>query len=385
MAVPQFPLEIWAEEDYHLPNADNPNKIRPIDDLWAKGYDKGQRPDVEAWNYLWYMQTSWLQYMYSEQIPGLDDRFLQKSLNLSDIPNKAAALTNLGVYSKTESEARYVNVTGDTMTGALGTPRINFPASNTDTAWIETVSPSDDKTFFDFGISDNFGDKNNQASSVDVMRWRFTPSDGQPTFSMLELHAETASSAFMELSGKLWVRDFYSNTDAVVNGKMSSTTAGVNGLLEAGRITSYGRLIVSYGGMNSEVTNNGDVFGPVWNVSGNTSLKNYIDTRSTTSADLGQERGWFKDEKTGYITQWCVGSWRGYDDERFETVSFPIPFPNECLSVNCGTQLQAETNKADGFGEVAAWDKNGARICVQWSGQGDWNTGIRAIIWAVGR
>lgn len=386
MAVPQFPIEIWAEEDYHLPNADNPNKIRPIDDLWAKGYDKGQRPNVEAWNYLWYMQTTWLQYMYSEQIPGLDDRFLQKSLNLSDVPNKAAALTNLGVYSKSESEARYVNITGDTMTGALGTPRINFPASSSDTAWIETVSPSADKTFFDFGISDNFGDKTSPTTNVDVMRWRFTPTGGLPTFSMVELHADTANSAYMEVSGRVWARSLVSNSTISATGLISGGSANISGSLVAGYLQSQSTLDIISGGTQATYTSNGDVFGPAWDVGGNLSLKNYINTRQTTSADLSQERGWYKDEKTGYIHQWAVGQWKGYADESFDTITWPIPFPTACLSVNVGTQLQAESNKADGFGQVAAWNANNCRACVQWAGDdGKWEVGIRTIVWAVGR
>lgn len=386
MAVPQYPLEIWAKEDYHLPNADNPNKIRPIDDLWRKGYDKGQRPNAEGWNYMWYMQTTWLDHIYSEQIPGLNDKFLQKSLNLSDVPDKAAALANLGAYNKAESDQRFVNVEGDTMTGPLTVPRINFPASATDKAWIETISPKDDKTFFDFSIADNYGDKNGANNNVDVMRWRFTPTGGLPTFSMLELHADTSNSAYMELAGKFWARDIYSNTNLTCNGTVSGQTGTFSGNVVGNYLQSRSTIDIVGVGTQATYTSNGDVFGPAWNVSGNLSLKNYIDTRATTSAGLGQGSGWFKDDKTGYIHQWAVGRWRLYGDEGFESVNFPIPFPNECLSVNCGTQLQAEDGYTDIWGQAVSWNRTSTRVVGQWTGgENAWNTAVRVIVWAVGR
>lgn len=386
MAVPDYPLEVWAWDAYHLPNADRPNKIRPIDDLWQKGYDMGQRPDVEAWNYMWYMQTSWLKYLSDERIPELDTRFLRKDLNLSDLANKAVARTNLDVYSKGESEARYVNVTGDEMTGPLKAPRINFPSATlNDLAWIETVVPAQDRTYLDFGIGDNFGDKS--SGEVDVIRWRFSSLSGIPAYSLMELHAQAENRAFLEVYGSANIRD-----DLRVGQNMS-----VYGQLDvAGNINTPGAVTAAYAridgnldlrnpGNHAQVATHhvdGNISGSIWGGY----LKDYIDTKTVTEAALGQERGWYRDHKTGFIIQWAVGQWKGWNDETFDTITFPIPFPNECLTVNVGLQLQAESNRADGFGQVAGWNATMCRACVQWpSGSSSWETGMRTIVWAIGR
>lgn len=391
MARPDIQLEVWASQDVELPVAHTPNKRRPINDLWEKGYDKGQRPSVQAWNYLWNMQTDWLRYIVNEQVPALDDKYLKKDLNFSDVPNKVEARKNLGVYSKDEANAAFVDITGDTMTGPLTTPRVAFKAGNTDFAYIEASSPSEDKTFFDFSFGDNYGDKG--ATGVDVMRFRFTPagsggpSTGQP-FSLVEIHADTPSSAWMEVAGTVWARKIISNGDILAgNGAVASATAWTSGQADFAQLNARSNMTVQHSGRTAYYQENGDVSGSIWgNGTSNGSLKQYIDNRATTSAGLGQERGWFKDEKTGYIHQWAVGQWKGWNDETFDTITFPIPFPSECLSVNVGLQLEAETNRADGFGQVAGWNNTSCRACVQWpSGGASWEVGMRTIIWAVGR
>lgn len=119
MARPVIDIEVWAEDTYDLPNAQTTNKIRPIDDLWSKGYDMGQKPDVQAWNYVWNMQTQWMKYFAEEQIPGLENIYLKRTNNLSDLQDKAASRTNLVVYSKTETDSRYLQLIGGTLTGGL--------------------------------------------------------------------------------------------------------------------------------------------------------------------------------------------------------------------------------------------------------------------------
>lgn len=251
MAIPVNAIEVWAKDDYTLPNAHTINKIRPINDLWAKGYDKGQRPDVQAWNYVWNNTTAWLKYITEEQVPGLDSRFLKKDLNLSDIPNKATAMTNLGVYSKTESDGRFVNVTGDVMTGALTTPQLNFVASSTDVAYITTTNPAADVTYFDFVVGDNPGTVG--TAPADSMRFRFAPSSFA-TFTMLELNAITTSTALAKLTGNF-----------VATGSVTASSLSVTGLaavsslsVSSNTATVGGRNIVR--SVNGQVANaNGDV------------------------------------------------------------------------------------------------------------------------------
>ncbi len=49
-----------------------------------------------------------------------DKGYLQKANNLLDLESKTDARFNLGVYSRVESDNRFVDATGDRMTGALG-------------------------------------------------------------------------------------------------------------------------------------------------------------------------------------------------------------------------------------------------------------------------
>ncbi len=43
MAAPTVPIEIWAYGNI-VPNTHELNKQRPIDDLWNKGWDLGEKP-----------------------------------------------------------------------------------------------------------------------------------------------------------------------------------------------------------------------------------------------------------------------------------------------------------------------------------------------------
>ena len=141
MAKPDIDIEVWASESYTLPNAQTINKIRPITDLWRKGYDLGEKPDCQAWNYVWNMLCVWMQYVAEEQIPGLDDVFLKKTGNLSELSDKVTSRTNLGVYSKAETDDRYLQLTGGTVNGGLkitGNGNVSLGNQGLALRWNET-------------------------------------------------------------------------------------------------------------------------------------------------------------------------------------------------------------------------------------------------------
>lgn len=249
MAAPTVPIEIWAYGNIVLPNTHELNKSRPIDDLWNKGWDLGEKPSCEEFNYVLNMVTAWAKYITGEQIPGLDSRFLRISQNLADLANKATARTNLDVWSKTESDTRYVNVSGDTMTGTLSLPRLDFQASSTDFAYITTTNPASDQTYFDFVVGDNPG--NAGASGVDSMRFRFSPSGGS-IFNMMELNAISATAALCRVTGNIIASGSiqgstmnattgtFTNVNVsgtVTTGTMNSTTARATNLTVTGTAT----------------------------------------------------------------------------------------------------------------------------------------------------
>lgn len=122
MAQPDIDIEVWAEEEYFLPNAQTINKIRPINDLWRKGYDMGEKPDVQTWNYIWNMLSRWVKYMQEEQIPELGDLYLKRTGNLSELQDLVASRNTLQVYSKQEVNdelEKYLPLTGGVITGGL--------------------------------------------------------------------------------------------------------------------------------------------------------------------------------------------------------------------------------------------------------------------------
>lgn len=72
MAKPKEPIYVWAAADVNLPSTGRPNKSKPIDDLLAKGYDKGQKPAAEEFNYILNMSSAWVAWIVNEKFPELE-------------------------------------------------------------------------------------------------------------------------------------------------------------------------------------------------------------------------------------------------------------------------------------------------------------------------
>lgn len=294
MAAPTVPIEIWAYGNIVLPNTHELNKSRPIDDLWNKGWDLGEKPSCEEFNYVLNMVTAWAKYITGEQIPGLDGRFLRISQNLADLANKATARTNLDVWSKTESDTRYVNVTGDTMVGALSLPRLDFQASSTDFAYITTTNPASDQTYFDFVVGDNPGTAG--ASGVDSMRFRFSPSGGS-IFNMMELNAISATAALCRVTGNIIASGSiqgstmnattgtFTNVNVsgtVTTGTMNSTTARATNLTVTGTATIA--TISATNTTTSSLTVNGTASISTMNATNSTIQNLTVPVKITTTA-----------------------------------------------------------------------------------------------------
>lgn len=242
MAQPTIPLEIWAYENYTLPNTQEPNKERPINDLWKKGYDLGEKPACEEHNYLFNMFSQWISYINKEQIPGLDSKYLKIASNLADVPNKEAARINLDVFGKAEADSRFVNVSGDTMTGPLNIQRINLTAAASDQAFIQGTIAGDDTTFLDFWIGDNPGPTD--GNGVDRMRWCFQGTGY--AFEMMNLNALNSNTSRLGVTGQLWVRDrIDTGTIAANDATFNNLTVNNNYAVVGGRHVA--RTVNGYG------------------------------------------------------------------------------------------------------------------------------------------
>lgn len=295
MAIPTVPIEVWALSDYVLPNTGQLNKQRPIDDLWEKGYDKGQKPSAETWNYLFNMLARWIKYIYDEQIPALDGHFLKISSNLSDVANVATARTNLGVYSKTEADNKFVDVTGDTMTGQLTLPRLNFVASSTDLAYITTTTPTADTTYFDFVVGDNVGSP--VTGITDSMRFRFAPTGGS-LFTMVELNAISNTVALMNVTGNI-------NASGTLNaaGQITGGSLVTAGLMQSGNLNVISNS-ATVGGRNIVRSVNGNTADAAGNVTITLPSAGVQDMRFGGVTDF-RERAGTERMSGGVMTTWA--------------------------------------------------------------------------------
>ena len=247
---PVFPLEIWAEADLVLPNSGRQNKVRPIDDLWQKGWDKGQKPDCEAFNYLLNLYGRWIQYTLDRlDTPNAD--YLEIAQNLADVLDKAAARRNLDVYSKAEAGDAFVNVEGDTMTGPLSLGRINFTGSHsTDFFYVECNYTGEESSHLDFVFGDN--------ATEDQIRFRCRNTASNDTiFNVMTIESKDGSTGRVNIYSELRVSASIStNTLSATTGTFTNLT--VNGTGTFGTIRCHSTTINSGGTTTNYTRVNGD-------------------------------------------------------------------------------------------------------------------------------
>lgn len=329
MAIPLMPAEIWASKDVILPVAKGPNRVRPITDLWEKGWDESEKPAAEELNYVLNMVTHWLNYISGEQIPGLGSLYLMKQNNLSDIADRSIARLNLDVFSKGESETRYVNTSGDVMSGPLTVPRLEFPNGGTDYSYITTTVGAD-QTNFDFVLGDNFGPAG--SVGVDTFRWRFLPSGGQ-IFNMMELNAINGSQGLLNVAGNINASNNVTSnsmnavtgvfTNMTVHGTISTNTVNtvtvnttnVNAgdRVQAGQIIGNNSITAPYARINGENNTNTLVVNNQWAVvAGRHIVRTVNGVGANQNGDLWINVGGFvSNVRLGGAVWMGQGGWRG--------------------------------------------------------------------------
>lgn len=93
MAIPTTPIVVFAAQDVNLPGTGRPNKSKPIDDLLAKGYDKGQKPAAEEFNYILHQSGAWLSYIVNEKFPEVEAEYKRLINELEErVNNQISAL-----------------------------------------------------------------------------------------------------------------------------------------------------------------------------------------------------------------------------------------------------------------------------------------------------
>ena len=218
--------------------------------LWQKGWDKGQKPDCEAFNYLLNLYGRWIQYTLDRlDTPNTD--YLEIAQNLADVLDKAAARKNLDVYSKAEAANVFVNIDGDTMTGPLSLGRINFTgAHSSDSFYVECNYTGEESSHLDFVFGDNF--------SEDQIRFRCknTSSNGA-IFNIMTIESKDGSTGRVNIYNELHV------SSAISTGTLSATTGNftntnVSGTGSFGTIRCHSTTINSGGTTTNYARVNGE-------------------------------------------------------------------------------------------------------------------------------
>ncbi|UYL04384.1 hypothetical protein EPNKCIFM_00082 [Klebsiella phage KP13-16] len=121
MAQPTYYPD-WATEDTTLPSTGQTNKVRPKNSLLTIGWDKGQIPSAEEFNWELNNLGQWIRYLNDEVIAGLPDVYLPKNGTQltfeGDISGTATwngdAVTSVTLSSATLNAATY-NPTPNTL------------------------------------------------------------------------------------------------------------------------------------------------------------------------------------------------------------------------------------------------------------------------------
>lgn len=128
MAKPTNPLVVWARQDVTLPVAGGPNKILPIDDLLNKGYDEGEKPDVEGFNYILNTATDWVRYHEEERLPEFEQEIEEELEKTKEELEKEIEDAKEELDNKINSQAAFLVPVGGV---------ISWPSGTAPAGWLE--------------------------------------------------------------------------------------------------------------------------------------------------------------------------------------------------------------------------------------------------------
>lgn len=92
MSRPSQPILVWAVQDITLPQLGGPNKVLPINDLQQKGWDMGQRPAADEFNYILNNFSEWIAYL-DEKTGGT----IPSDFAIDSVPNTQAKRDSTGL------------------------------------------------------------------------------------------------------------------------------------------------------------------------------------------------------------------------------------------------------------------------------------------------
>lgn len=301
MSKPDY-LPIWASEDTTLPATGETNKVRPKESLRTIGWDMGQIPTAEEWNWQFNNMYQWIEY-FSEFYAAATDAATADTLALRD---STGSLHFYNLYVDNNLE-----VTGtSSLTGAI-TATGNITSSGTNT-W------SGDNTFSNPTLFNGYVTMEGAAISDLIV-------DGEASFKNItnfngNINSEGTNdwSGTQEISGE--IRSSGVNTWTAANTFSGTVTF-------SGDITSTGTN--SFSGVNT--------------------FSNQLNLQSSSLTTNG-----YTYLPNGVIMQWGQVAFNTSEATNVgASVVFPKAFPNAALSVTANTTTRYFTT-SDGYSAVCA-------------------------------
>lgn len=345
MARPDYYPD-WATLDTTLPATGKINKQRPKQEIREIGWDKGQIPTAEEFNWQMNNYGRWVHYFADEVLPTLPTTYLP--LN-----------------------GTRINFTGD-LTG-----NASFIGNSVITASIEVRDNSH------LHISANISDATPSAVPNTVVK---RGAGAQAAFGDIQCCSTTNNDA---------ATIFFQNVVGEKSGDISSSP-GAGGSLTMARVNPTTQAYTSsvslsdngYVGISlprsisSQETQGNSLVRYDYLRTEINAVNNKIDQLKFSSA-FRSNPGWYKDENTGIIYQWGFGAWKR-EDETAESINFPIAFPSTCLMVIASCQSRSAAQRADFWGQAVSWNRTTGTFSLQTSGNDNWNVDGRITYWAIG-
>lgn len=294
MAQPTYYPD-WATEDTTLPSTGQTNKVRPKNSLLTIGWDKGQIPSAEEFNWELNNLGQWIRYLNDEVIAGLPNVYLPKigtQLTFEGDISGTATWNGDAVTSVTLSSATLNSATSDPIANTL-VKRDN--SGNADFSQIRVVNSSN-----------------------------------------ANLYLGESSAAYRCVLGYVASENYTSLSS--LNGTPEGVNQSVS--LYPDRIEiSKPRSASAQGNNNADLTRKDYVDSQISsNISTlDSTLRSYIDSKSTASF---ADNGYWKDVNTGTIIQWgSITLPTIAAPQTSGNVTFPITFPNAVYSITANAKV----------------------------------------------
>lgn len=335
----------WATLDTTLPATGKTNKQRPKQEIREVGWDKGQIPTAEEFNWQMNNYGQWVHYFADEVLPTLPTTYLPlngtRITFTGDLSGSASFVGNSVINASITVLDNSHNHLSANITDATELPTPNTIVKRNSSATIMAgdivtcgIATTDAATVF----FQNFaGQRNGNISSA--------YNDGG-VLSISRLTPTTGASPSQIL--------LYDAGYTTITRPRSSQAQETN----AASLVRYDYLTAQINAVKADIT-------------ANTSA-------SKTAA------GWWKDENTGMIFQWGYGPYLG-DGEGTQSFTFPIAFPSTCLMVVPSIQIQSQNTNTDVWSQVINWSRTGTNCQFQYAGgDGNWQRNVRILYWAIG-